>query len=152
GVKKDDYCSDIQRLVYFLAPGEQKPPPEVQQGFAVVLRSTRAAINAMRPGITGKEVDAVARKIITDAGYPEFKHATGHHLGRLAHDGAGIIGPLWERYGDTPNFQLEAGQVYTIEPSLYLPGYGHMGIEEDVLVSENGAEYLTVPQRELILK
>ncbi len=152
GVKKDDYCSDIQRLVYFLAPGEQKPPAEVQRGFETILQSTQAAINAMRPGITGKEVDAVAREIITDAGYPEFKHATGHHLGRLAHDGAGTIGPLWERYGDTPNFQLEAGQVYTIEPSLYLPGYGHMGIEEDVLVTENGAEYLTVPQRELILK
>lgn len=151
GVKQDDYCSDIQRTAYFLAPGEKQPPPEVQRGFDTIRQAIQETVKAMRPGMTGKEVDAVARGILTEAGYPEYKYATGHHLGRLAHDGAGLLGPLWERYGDTPNYLLEAGQVYTVEPSLILPNYGYLGVEEDVLVTESGAEFLSEPQLNLIL-
>lgn len=151
GVKQDEYCSDIQRVVYFLKPGENQAPPEVQRGFDTILRSVQAAVAAMKPGMIGKEIDAIARKVVTDAGYPEYKYATGHHLGRLAHDGAGVLGPAWERYGETPNYPLEAGHVYTVEPGLEVPGYGYIGLEEDVLVTENGAQYLGDPQQKLIL-
>lgn len=152
GVKQNDYCSDIQRVVYFLAPGETSPPEPVIHGFETIVQAIQETVQNMKPGITGKEVDSIARNIVTNAGYPEYKYATGHHLGRVAHDGGGLLGPLWERYGDSPNRKLEVGNVYTVEPGLYVPGYGYVGIEEDVLVTPNGAEFLGTPQTKIILK
>ena len=152
GVIQDDYCSDIQRVVYFLGPGELAPPFKVQHGFDIVRDAIQNAVKAMKPGVAGKDIDNVARQVIVKSGYPEYLYATGHQLGRLAHDGAGILGPKWERYGDTPNYLLEAGQVFTVEPGLNVPGYGYIGLEEDVLVTTDGAEYLSKPQLELIIK
>jgi len=149
GVRQDAYCSDIQRVIYLLRPGEVEPPEPVRRGFAVVRAAVEAAVAAMRPGVTGLEVDAAARRVVTDAGYPEYKYATGHGLGRNAHDGGPLLGPLWERYGDTPRRTLEAGHVYTVEPGVAVPGYGYIGLEEDVLVTEDGAIYLGEPQREV---
>ncbi len=152
GVLQDDYCSDIQRLVYFHRPGEKTPPKEVQRGFDTVRDAIQKAFAAIKPGVTGNSIDQVARQTILEAGYPEFPYATGHQVGRVVHDGAAILGPQWERYGNTPNFPLEAGQVYTLEPGLAVPGFGYIGLEEDVLVTGHGAEYLGDPQTELIIK
>lgn len=152
GVRQDAYCSDIQRVVYLPRPGETEPPVPVRRGFATVRAAVEAAVAVMRPGQTGLEVDAAARGVVTAAGYPEYKYATGHGLGRNAHDGGPLLGPLWERYGDIPRRKLEAGHVYTVEPGLAVPGYGYIGLEEDVLVTEDGAAYLGEPQREMWVK
>ncbi len=152
GVKQNGFCSDLQRVIYFLAPDEKYPPKDVQNGFNTVSSAIQNTVAAMRPGMTGLQIDQLTRKAITDAGYPEYMYATGHHLGRNAHDGAGVLGPLWERYGDTPNYPLEPGHVYTVEPGITLPGFGYIGLEEDVLVTENGTEFLSTPQVELIVK
>lgn len=152
GVKENDYCSDIQRTMYILGEGETQPPDEVMHGFETIANAVQACVNMMKPGLTGKEVDDIARNAVMDAGYPEFMHGTGHQLGRHAHDAGGILGPAWERYGDLAHQKLEAGQVYTVEPHVVVSGYGVIGTEEDVVVTEKGCEFLSEPQKELVVK
>lgn len=151
GVKVEEYCSDIQRVGYLLREVETEAPPEVQRGFATARQAVETARKAIQAGMKGVEIDNIARQIVTEAGYEEFKHALGHQLGRVAHDGGALLGPMWEKYGDSPRQTLEVGQVFTIEPSLIVPGYGVIGLEEDVVITENGAEYLGTPQEDLVL-
>src|SRR5262245_35803516 len=151
GVKYEDYCSDIQRMVYVLRKGETEAPPEVQRGFITVCTAIEKSREAMKADVTGNSIDVLAREILTDSGYPEYPHALGHQLGRVAHDGGALLGPLWEKYGDSPNQKLEVGQVYTIEPGFAVNNYGYLALEEDVVMTDTGAEYFTEPQREIVL-
>jgi len=151
GVKYEGFCSDIQRICYVLRAGEIEAPAEVQRGFHTVRTAIERSRAAMQPGVTGNSIDVIAREVIMEGGYPEYKHALGHQLGRVPHDGGALLGPLWEKYGDTPNQVLEVGQIFTIEPSLPVSGYGLIGLEEDVVITENGAEYLGEPQENIVL-
>jgi Xaa-Pro aminopeptidase len=149
GVMQDSFVADLQRTMYFAAKGEKEPPEQVQHAWSAARRSLEAGRAALKPGAKGWEVDAAARATLVDAGYPEYKHAFGHHIGRSAHDGATVLGPKWERYGSSIEGVIEAGNVFAIELGVHVPEYGYVGLEEDVVVTTNGAEYLSDVQNEL---
>jgi Xaa-Pro aminopeptidase len=151
GVKYNGYCSDLQRTLYVLDEHETAAPPEVQKGFTTIVDSIESSRKAMKPGVTGNQIDTLARQIITSQGYAEFPHALGHQVGRFAHDGTALLGPAWEKYAQKPFQPLEEGMVFTIEPRLTVPNRGIATVEEMVVVTKTGAEYLSTPQRELIL-
>jgi len=152
GVKVEKYVSDLQRTWYFRKPGEKKAPTEVLKAFETIRDSIALAAERIRPGMEGGAIDTLARTYITDRGYKEFPHALGHQVGRHAHDGAGLLCPEWERYGNLPHLTIEEAQVYTLEPRIVIPGYGVATMEEIVVVRPNGGEFLSHPQRELYLK
>lgn len=148
GVQQDGYCSDIQRLWYVRRPGETTLPAEIQRAFDTVRQAIREGAKALRPGVKGHEVDQVARDVIVDAGYPEYMHAFGHGLGKACHDGGPLLGPRWERYGNTPDMLVEVGNIYTLELGV-ITSAGYVGLEEDVLVTENGVVFLSDEQTEM---
>lgn len=150
GVRMGGFCSDIQRMWYVRRPGEAGAPPEVQRAFATVVQAIEAAAAALKPGVQGYTIDAIAREVIVDAGYEEYKHALGHGLGRACHDGGPLLGPRWERYGATPEMIVEVGHVYTLELGVQTSA-GYVSLEEDVLVTPDGCTFLSSFQRELMV-
>ncbi len=151
GINYKGYCSDLQRTWYVLRDGETEAPPEVQKGFQVIVDSIQMAKDAIKPGKLGWEIDAVARNYIVENGYEEYPHGLGHQVGRKAHDGGALLGPRWERYGNAPYIPLEVGNVFTIEPRLTIEGFGIATIEEKIVVTEDGCEWLSPTQKEIIL-
>ena len=158
GADEDGYKSDIQRLAYVLRPGETEAPEQVQKAFDTVRDANRAAAAALKPGATGTAVDTAARKVITDAGYAEFKHATGHPIGVYTHDLGPLLAPAWpDRYGKLGAYVIERDQTFAIEPALevelpwMMGGSVGFGLEEDYVVTEAGSEPLGTPQDKLIL-
>jgi Xaa-Pro aminopeptidase len=151
GVIYDKYCSDLQRTWYILKEGETEPPAEVMHGFNTIVESIKRAFNALKPGVNGFDIDKICRDYIVSQGYKEYPHALGHQVGRVAHDGGPLLAPAWERYGNLPFTPLEEGQVFTIEPRLYLEKQGVVTIEEMVVITKNGAEWLSQPQEKIYL-
>jgi len=151
GVKVDGYCSDLQRTFYILYDDETEAPADVLKGFDTIVESIEKSKQAIKPGIPGKDIDKVARDIVTNAGYEEFPHALGHQVGRYSHDGTALLGPAWEKYMQKPFQYLEKNMVFTIEPRLTVEDRGVATIEEMVVVTDTGAEWLSPPQKEIIL-
>lgn len=151
GIKYKGYCSDLQRCWYVLKDDETQAPEPVQKGFEIIRDAIQKVADAIKPGVMGVEMDDIARNYIVESGYPEYPHGLGHQVGREVHDGGAGLFPRWERYGQTPFMRLEAGQIFTIEPRLPVEGYGVVTIEEEVLITENGCEFLSKPQKELML-
>lgn len=148
GVRYKGYCSDIQRMFFF---GEEKDIPEqIQTAFDTVRDVIIASSEFIRPGALGYEVDAVARDLVKAAGYEEYQHALGHQIGRHAHDGGGLLGPRWERYGDTVEKPVEVGNIFTLELYVTTENYGQVSLEEDIVITRNGCEFLSHPQKKLI--
>ncbi len=151
GVKVDGYCSDLQRTFYILEDGETEAPAEVRKGFTAILEAIEKSRKVLKPGARGVDVDGVARSLLVSEGYEEFPHGLGHQVGRFAHDGTALLGPAWSKYSRKPFEPVEAGMVFTLEPRLTVPGRGVVTVEEMVLVREQDTEYLSSPQKKLIL-
>jgi Xaa-Pro aminopeptidase len=151
GVFVRGYASDMQRTWYALKPGEKETPEAPRKGFRIIVDAIEACRAVLKPGIRGVEVDAIARAMVTAAGFPEYPHGLGHQVGRHVHDGGCMLGPAWARYKNTPFLTLAENQIYTLEPSLSVPGFGAVGVEEDTIVTTAGGRFLAPPQRELRL-
>ena len=112
------------------------PSQEAENIYNVVLKAEQSAIEAIKPGVTIKNIDKIARDIISNAGYGEyFPHRLGHGLGLEEHE--------YQDVSSVNENTLEAGMVITIEPGIYVPGIAGVRIEDDILVTENGYEILT---------
>ncbi len=151
GVNEDEYSSDMQRTFYVLAAGETEPPEVVRQHFQIIDRCIQEAAAFVRPGVAGWEVDNVARQIFEEEDLPVWNFALGHQMGRACHDGGTVLGPRWERYGQRPFGLVEENEVYTLEIGCPVDGYGFVSLEEDIVITEDGCEFLAPPQRELII-
>ena len=151
GVRVNGYCSDMQRTFYIMEEARKTVPAEVRKGFATIVEAVERSRQAMAPGAIGLDVDAVARDVLAANGYEGFPHGLGHQVGRFAHDGTALLGPAWEKYARKPFQRLEPNMVFTLEPRLTVPDRGVVTIEEMVVVTEHGAEYLSDPQKELLL-
>jgi Xaa-Pro aminopeptidase len=151
GVLRNDYTSDLQRVWYALDEGESEPPADVARAWDALWAAVDAGVDALRPGAVGADVDAAAREALVAAGFPEPMYALGHQLGRAAHDGGTLLGPRWDRYGTAPDGIVEEGNVFTLEYGTAVPDRGYIGLEEDVLVTSGGVEWLSTPQREIWL-
>lgn len=150
GVNEDEYASDMQRTFYILKPGESAPPAEAQRIFSIIDRCIQSAAAFIRPDVAGWEVDKVARDIFAEEGLPEWQFALGHQMGRACHDGGTVLGPRWERYGQRPYGLLEEHEVYTLEIGAPVDGHGFISLEEDIVVTADGCEFLSTPQRQII--
>jgi Xaa-Pro aminopeptidase len=151
GMRHQGFCSDLQRTWYCLRPQEAEPPAAVMKGFDAVRDAVHKAAAFLKPGVKGHEVDAVSRAHIVGQGFDEYPHALGHQIGRQAHDGAGLLCPVWERYGEKPFAVVEEGQCYTLEPRAQVPGHGVATVEEIVVVTKDGCRFLSAPQTEIML-
>lgn len=137
GALLDGYCSDCTRT---LATGELEG--EARETYELVLRAQRAALDAVAPGPVGREIDAVARDIIEEAGHGErFGHGLGHGVGLEVHEG-----PRLSRLGEDP---LVPGHVVTVEPGVYEPGRFGVRIEDLVVVTGEGHEVFSGFPKEL---
>ncbi|MDK7862235.1 Xaa-Pro peptidase family protein [Staphylococcus epidermidis] len=131
GVVYHHYCSDMTRTIHFGTPNK-----ETQNIYNIVLKAETEAIKSIKPGVTIKDIDKIARDIIEEAGYGDyFPHRLGHGLGLEEHE--------YQDISSVNNNQLEAGMVITIEPGIYVPHVAGVRIEDDILVTENGYEILT---------
>ncbi|MFA9559422.1 M24 family metallopeptidase [Evansella sp. AB-rgal1] len=133
------YCSDITRTVAVGQPSE-----ELIKIYNTVLEAQLKGVQGIKPGITGKEADALTRDHISEKGYGEyFGHSTGHGMGLEVHEGPGL-----SFKSDTI---LEPGMVVTVEPGIYIAGVGGTRIEDDIVITENGNEILSSSTKELII-
>ena len=146
GCRVEGYTSDITRTFVL-----GKPTHKMLQVFDIVQRAQKAALEAARPGVPNEVVDAAARKVVVDAGYgPGFKyftHRVGHGLGMDMHEWSYLV--KGNMYGWPARPTLQPGMIFSDEPGIYIRGEFGIRLEDDLHVTESGAELLTTPSPSL---
>jgi len=139
GARVGGYNSDITRTVVVGEASDRH-----REVYETVLEAQLEALHAIRPGHLARDVDRVAREILGTRDLAKFfGHGLGHGLGRVVHDGG--------RLSPTSDDVIQPGQIWTVEPGVYIPGFGGVRIEDDVLVTETGIEILTHSTKELLI-
>ncbi len=137
GALQDGYCSDMTRMLFVGSPN-----PKVKRTYRAVLEAQLAAIDAVRAGVSSVRVDAAARNVLKSYGLDRaFVHSTGHGLGLEIHE--------QPRIGRRDKSRLAPGMAITIEPGVYLEGFGGIRIEDTVVVTAGGCEVLTPTGKDL---
>lgn len=140
GAKCDWYCADMTRVF-----SVGKASPEAEKIYETVLAANKAGIAAVQAGASGKAVDAAARDLIAASGHKEhFGHGLGHGVGLEVHEGP-HLSPMSK---DT----LRSGMTVTVEPGIYLPGFGGVRIEDLVVVTDSGCDVLTTFPKERLIE
>jgi Xaa-Pro dipeptidase len=146
GCRVEGYTSDITRT-FVLGRAAEK----MKQVFEIVKRAQKAALDAAKPGVPNAAVDAAARNVIVDAGYgPGFKyftHRVGHGMGLEGHEWPYLVKN--NMFGWPANPKLQVGMIFSDEPGIYIPGEFGIRLEDDLHVTQNGAELLTRPSPSL---
>jgi Xaa-Pro aminopeptidase len=138
GARVDGYDSDLTRTICV-----GKPDKKLQEIYDIVLRAQLAAEEGARPGMKGHDVDALARKVIVDAGYGQyFGHGLGHGVGLAVHEKPRAA----QKYEGV----MQPGTVITIEPGIYLPGWGGVRIEDMLVFKHDDIEVLTKARKGLV--
>lgn len=138
GAVYEGYCSDLTRTFAMSRQADKK----LVEIYEIVLRAQVSALEACKPNVATRDIDKIARDIITDAGYGSyFQHGTGHGLGVLIHEAP--------RLNKISTEVLKEGMVVTIEPGIYIPGLGGVRIEDDVLITKDGCIRLTKSDKQL---
>jgi Xaa-Pro aminopeptidase len=138
GARVDGYCSDMTRTVVIGTANDRQ-----REVYAAVLEANLAALAAVKPGLPGEQIDAVARDLLTARGFGDrFGHGLGHGVGLHVHE--------LPRVGPNSRDSVRAGSVITIEPGVYLPGFGGVRIEDLVVVEEGGYRLLSHAPKDLI--
>lgn len=147
GAKRNGYATDFQRTWYVFDEGEKQIPQEVQHAFDTIRNVIETVRTTMRPGIEGRQVDEIAREMMEKAGYT-YSRGSGHSVGMALHDGCFQLCPDSRVLGDLPARKLEAGNVFTLE-FFCDTSHGVVAMEEMIQLTENGGEYVYLPQTEL---
>ncbi|WP_424766178.1 M24 family metallopeptidase [Paenibacillus sp. sgz302251] len=138
GAYYNGYCSDLTRTVVVGKPSEKHV-----EIYNIVLEAQLHALEHIKPGMSGREADALTRDIITKYGYgDQFGHGTGHGLGMEIHEA-----PRLSKLSETI---LTPGMTVTVEPGIYVPGFGGVRIEDDIVITETGIKILTSSPKDLI--
>ena len=144
----DGYCVDLTRTVCL-----GRPDDEMRRVYDAVAQAQKAALAAVRPGVAAAAIDAAARTVLAERSLGEaFGHGTGHGLGIEVHEAPRLAPPRPSSASDTTSEPIEEGMVFTIEPGAYVPGWGGVRLEDDILVTADGCEVLTDVPRELAIE